>query len=90
MRLVAAVRHALRTIIAGRLFTVVILVCLALGIATNTTMFSVFDAMFLRPLPFPDPERLIAITGHHPDTNRRVTLSVDDINELATAGEPRR
>ena len=82
MRIVATVRHALRTLIAGRLFTVVALVCLTLGIATNTTMFSVFDAMFLRPLPFPDPDRLVAIAGRHPETNRRVTLSLDDVNEL--------
>jgi predicted permease len=82
MRIVSTVRQALRTLLAGRLFTVVALICLALGIATNTTMFSVFDAMFLRPLPFPDPERLVAITGQHPETNRRVTLSLDDVTEL--------
>ena len=82
MHFVATVRQALRTLIAGRLFTGVALVCLALGIATNTTMFSVFDAMFLRPLPFPDPDRLVAISGRHPETNRRVTLSLDDVNEL--------
>ena len=46
MRIVATVRHALRTLLAGRLFTAVALVCLTLGIATNTTMFSVFDAIF--------------------------------------------
>ena len=79
MRIVSTVRQALRTLLAGRLFTVVALVCLALGIATNTTMFSVFDAMFLRPLPFPDPDRLVAIAGRHPETNRRVTLSLDDV-----------
>jgi hypothetical protein len=37
--------------------------CLTLGIATNTTMFSVFDAMFLRPLPFPDADRPVSVTG---------------------------
>ena len=82
MRIVATVRQAIRTLLAGRLFTVVALVCLTLGIATNTTMFSVFDAMFLRPLPFPDPDRLVAIAGRHPETNRRVTLSLDDVSEL--------
>jgi hypothetical protein len=83
---VATVRHAVRTLIAGRLFTVVALLCLALGIATNTTMFSVFDAMFLRPLPFPDADQLVAITGRHPETNRRVTLSLDDAGAHADSG----
>ncbi len=87
IRSVTAVRQALRKLIAGRLFTAVILVCLVLGIATNTTMFSVFDAMFLRPLPFPAPARLITIAGRHPETNRRVNLSMDDVNEL-TRGVP--
>src|SRR6188768_3930949 len=66
----------------GRVFATAAVLCLTLGIATNTTMFSVFDAMFLRPLPFPAPDRLVAIAGRHPETNRRVTLSLDDVNEL--------
>ena len=43
-------RYALRALRSGRLFTLVAGLCLALGIATNATMFSVFDAMFLRAL----------------------------------------
>jgi predicted permease len=77
------VRHAVRTLRSGRLFTTVVLVCLALGIATNTTMFSVFDAMFLRPLPFRDPGRLVSIAGRHPETARSVALSLDDLRDLA-------
>jgi predicted permease len=79
----ATLRQAIRVLVAGRLFTVVALVCLALGIATNTTMFSVFDAMFLRPLPFPEAQRLISIAGQHPETKRRVALSLDDATEIA-------
>ncbi len=70
---------------AGRLFTLVAVLCLALGIATNTTMFSVFDAMFLRALPFPHPDQLISISGRHPETGRRVQLSLDDLRDLAPA-----
>jgi putative ABC transport system permease protein len=61
---VNALRYAVRTLLAGRLFTAVAVTCLALAIATNTTMFSVFDAMFLRPLPFANAERLVSISGH--------------------------
>ncbi|HEY7475568.1 MAG TPA: ABC transporter permease [Vicinamibacterales bacterium] len=75
-------RHASRTLVSGRLFTVVAVLCLASGIASNTTMFSVFDAMFLRPLPFKDGDRLVSISGRHPDTGRRVALTAADVREL--------
>ncbi len=81
----ADVRYAVRTLTAGRLFTLVAVACLALGIAANTTMFSVFDAMFLRPLPFADANSLVAIWGRHPETGRRVALTLDDLRELAPA-----
>jgi putative ABC transport system permease protein len=76
-------RHAVRTLLSGRLFSLVAVVCLALGIATNTAMFSVFDAMFLRPLPFADADRLVSIAGRQPQTGRRVSLSLDDARQLA-------
>jgi putative ABC transport system permease protein len=81
----AELRYAVRTLLAGRLFTTVAVMCLALGIATNTTMFSVFDAMFLRPLPFENAARLVSISGRHPETGRRVTPSLDDLRELRSA-----
>ncbi len=83
--IVPDLRYAVRALVAGRLFTLVAVTCLALGIATNTTMFSVFDAMFLRPLPFRDADRLVSIAGRHPETARRVALSLDDVRDLASA-----
>ena len=77
-------RYALRALASGRGFTVVACLCLALGIATNTTMFSVFDAMFLRPLPFTDGDRLVTISGRHAESGRRMALTFADLQELTT------
>jgi predicted permease len=77
-------RYALRALLSGRLFTIVAVACLAAGVATNTAMFSVFDAIFWRPLPFPDSDRLVTIRGRNPETRRSAALTLADARDLAT------
>ncbi len=78
-------RHAVRALASGPLFTGVAIGCLTLGIAANTAMFSVFDAMFLRPPPFTDADQLVSIAGRDPHTGRRSALSLEEMHELAAA-----
>ncbi|MBC7788540.1 MAG: ABC transporter permease [Anaerolineae bacterium] len=63
-------RYAIRTLSKNSAFTAVAVVCLALGIGVNTTMFSVVNALMLRPLPYREPERLVALYETDPKEGR--------------------
>jgi putative ABC transport system permease protein len=54
-------RHAIRALRATPSFTIGALLVLALGTGATTAIFSVADAVALRPLPFPEPDRLVAV-----------------------------
>ena len=56
-------RYAFRTLLRRPAFAIVAGLTLALGIGANTAIFSVVDAVLLRPLPWPDNERLVIVYG---------------------------
>jgi putative ABC transport system permease protein len=57
------VRYALRSLTRQPGFALVAALTLALGIGATTSIFSVIEAVVLRPLPWPDPDRLVMIYG---------------------------
>jgi predicted permease len=59
-------RYALRTLRKNMMLTLVIVASLAIGIGANSAIFSVVDALLLRPLPYPEPDRLAAVWLHSP------------------------
>jgi predicted permease len=61
--MVQDLRYALRTLITTPVFTIVVVLTLALGIGANTAIFSLTDQVLLRLLPVKSPERLVVLDG---------------------------
>ena len=63
----ANLRLALRTLFKTPFVTAVAVLSLALGIGANAAIFSLFNQMLLRPLPVPEPHRLVNLAGSYPN-----------------------
>lgn len=72
-------RLTLRRLAAGRAFTVTALATLAVSIGAAVTVFSVFNSVLLRPLPVPEPDRLVLLYNAYPGAGvPRVGAAVPD------------
>ena len=82
-------RHGVRALCRNAGFTAAAVLTLALGIGANTAIFSVIDAVLVRPLPYPDANRLVYLLDEAPAADggtrgRRPAMDVQTLAEFRT------
>jgi putative ABC transport system permease protein len=79
------VRYGLRMLVKMPTFTIVAVLTLVLGVGANTAIFSIVDAVLLRPLPYRDADRLVRIFFNEPGVGLRdVRFSKPELDDLQT------
>ena len=82
--LVADFRHAARTLRSNLAFTITAVVTLALGIGATTTIYGIVDGIVLRPLPFPNADRLVTICEQFPGASPSwCSISPPNVEDIA-------
>src|SRR5256714_6925103 len=79
--MISDLKYALRTLTKSPGFTLVAILTLALGIGASAAIFSVLDAVLLRPMPYPNQERLVEVSELN-ESGRGMPFAEPNFNDL--------
>src|SRR2546423_1219621 len=74
-------KYSFRTLVKSRAFTLIAILTLALGIGASAAIFSVLDAVLLRPMPYPNQERLVEVSELN-ESGRGMPFAEPNFNDL--------
>jgi putative ABC transport system permease protein len=80
-------RYGLRVLAKSPAFTLVSILTLALGIGANTAIFTVVYGVLLRPLPFPDPDRIVQLAESYKQQTDEMDLTASQLKRLQEYGD---
>jgi predicted permease len=81
--MIADLKYALRALVKSPAFTLVAILTLALGIGASTAIFSVLDAVLLRPLPYPNQERIVELRELD-EAGKAMSFAEPNVEDLRT------
>src|SRR5688572_28608499 len=83
------IRYAVRVLMRTPTFTCTVIATLAIVIGANTAVFSLIDAVLLKPLPFPEPDRLVLLSESRDGVpiSNTAPVRIEEWNEATTTLE---